>query len=271
MKIKKAKQRRVHPPAEFKIVRLRECPAESPTLDTPTHVEKFWRECVATSPQFDPERETFVVFMLNTRKRFTGFQILSHGTKDTILVGTGEVFRLAVMHNAARIVIAHNHPSGDPPPSEADVKVTRALLGAGELINIELLDHVIIGDARREKGYASLRELGYIHADDAEPADQAQAADGAATPEKKPASFSIVSLEETVYKACSLIDLFQSKLADEWKDRINPKCPDFDQATSSSLIGCQAFAREVKTELSEGVKALFKAWRELRAKAKATA
>ena len=76
-----------------------------------------------------------------------------------------EVFKSAISSNAAAIVLAHNHPSGDPTPSEADVKVTRDLIRAGQLLKIEVLDHVIIGRATsdRPKDYVSLRELGYFY------------------------------------------------------------------------------------------------------------
>ncbi len=80
---------------------------------------------------------------------------------DTILVHPREVFKPAIAANAAAIVLAHKHPSGDPSPSEADNKVTRDLIRAGQLLKIEVLDHVILGRASqdRPKDYASLREL----------------------------------------------------------------------------------------------------------------
>ena len=84
---------------------------------------------------------------------------------DTILVHPREVFRAAIAANAAGIILVHNHPSGDPTPSEADIKVTRDLIRAGQLLKIEVVDHVIIGraTASRAKDYASLRELGYFY------------------------------------------------------------------------------------------------------------
>ena len=87
------------------------------------------------------------------------------GTLDTLLVHPREVFKAAIAANAAAVVLAHNHPSGDPTPSEADIKVTRDLIRAGQLLKIEVLDHVIIGRAtpERPKDYASLRELGYFY------------------------------------------------------------------------------------------------------------
>jgi DNA repair protein RadC len=77
-----------------------------------------------------------------------------------------EVFRPAVIGAAAAIVLAHNHPSGDPTPSEADIKVTRDLIRAGQLLKIDVLDHIVIGqpDGNGNKGYVSLRELGYFFA-----------------------------------------------------------------------------------------------------------
>jgi DNA repair protein RadC len=74
------------------------------------------------------------------------------------------VFRPAIENNAAALVLVHNHPSGDPTPSEADIKVTRDLIRAGQLLKIEVLDHVILGRVtqERQKDYVSLRELGYF-------------------------------------------------------------------------------------------------------------
>ena len=91
---------------------------------------------------------------------------ISDGTLDTILVHPREVFKSAIAANAHAIVLAHNHPSGDPTPSEADIKVTRDLIRAGQLLKIEVIDHVIIGRATsgRAKDYASLREMGYFYA-----------------------------------------------------------------------------------------------------------
>ena len=77
-----------------------------------------------------------------------------------------EVFREAIAERAAALILVHNHPSGDPTPSEADIKVTRDLIRAGQLLKIEVLDHVIIGRAtpERAKDFSSLRELGYFAA-----------------------------------------------------------------------------------------------------------
>jgi DNA repair protein RadC len=106
------------------------------------------------------------VLRLNTRRRLIGEAVkVADGTLDTILVHPREVFRPALEANAAAVVLVHNHPSGDPTPSEADIKVTRDLIRAGQLLKIEVLDHVIIGRATQErpKDYVSLRELGYFY------------------------------------------------------------------------------------------------------------
>ena len=89
---------------------------------------------------------------------------ISQGTLDTLLVHPREVFKCAIAANAASLVLAHNHPSGDPSPSEADIKVTRDLIRAGQLLKIEVVDHIILGRATagRAKDYSSLRELGYF-------------------------------------------------------------------------------------------------------------
>jgi DNA repair protein RadC len=95
-----------------------------------------------------------------------GMEIISQGTLDTILVNPREVFYPAICRKAAAIVLAHNHPSGDPSPSEADIRVTRDLIRAGQLLKIEVLDHIILGKRTddRPKDYFSLREAGYFYA-----------------------------------------------------------------------------------------------------------
>jgi DNA repair protein RadC len=134
--------------------------AESPVLDNPEAVVQLMRE------QFRQDQvETLYALLLNTRRRLIRWQEISQGTLDTILVHAREVFKAAIAANAAALVLVHNHPSGDPTPSEGDIKVTRDLIRAGQLLKIEVLDHVIIGRAtpERAKDYASLRELGYFY------------------------------------------------------------------------------------------------------------
>jgi DNA repair protein RadC len=129
-------------------------------LDTPEAVAALLREDNRLYTV-----ETFQVILVNTRRRLIGVELLSQGTLDTLLVHPREVFSVAVQRRAAAIVLAHNHPSGDPMPSEADIKVTRDLIRAGQLLKIEILDHVIMGQATKERArdWVSLRELGYFY------------------------------------------------------------------------------------------------------------
>jgi DNA repair protein RadC len=123
------------------------------------------REQLPQSPAYNPDVESLIVVFLNTRRRPIGWQIISTGTLDTLLVHPREVFKPAIVMNAAAIILAHNHPSGDPTPSEADIKVTRDLIRAGQLMKIDVMDHIILGTAtpERPKAWASLRELGYFY------------------------------------------------------------------------------------------------------------
>ena len=152
---------------EYKVIALRECPLpeQMQMCDEPDKAAEYWRQHIVTCPYFNPECECLVVLLLNTRKRIKGHHLVSIGTLDTLLVHPREVFRLAVIASAASVVIMHNHPSGDPTPSDADIKVTRDLIRAGQVLKIDLLDHVILGRAteQRAKDWASLRELGYFY------------------------------------------------------------------------------------------------------------
>jgi DNA repair protein RadC len=102
------------------------------------------------------EQEHLVVVLLDTRNRWLRTVEVYVGSLNTSVVRIGEVFREAVRANAASLIVAHNHPSGDPSPSPEDVAVTRALAEAGRLLDIEVLDHVIIGRDR----HLSLRQAG---------------------------------------------------------------------------------------------------------------
>ena len=147
-------------PKEWKLVALRECPTpdEMAMCDTPEAAANYWRTHVTSNPHFNPDCECFVVLLLNTRRRIKGHHLVSIGTLDTILVHPREVFRNALVAAAAAIVLMHNHPSGEPQPSEADIKVTRDLIRAGQLLKVDVLDHVIVGNPT----HCSLRELGYF-------------------------------------------------------------------------------------------------------------
>jgi DNA repair protein RadC len=134
--------------------------AERPLLDSPERISDWLREDFRATGV-----ERLVVLLLDTRHRLIRVEELAHGTLDAIHVHAREVFKHAIAANAAAIALAHNHPSGDPTPSEADIKVTRDLIRAGQLLKIDVVDHVILGrkTTQRERDFASLRELGYFY------------------------------------------------------------------------------------------------------------
>jgi DNA repair protein RadC len=124
--------------------------------------EKFAIRCPADVAQMlmaeiaRQEQEHFVVVLLDTRNRVISQRTVYIGSLNSSHIRVGEVFRDAVRQNAAGVIVAHNHPSGDPTPSPEDVEVTRQLRAAGDLMDIELLDHLVIGHNR----FISLRERG---------------------------------------------------------------------------------------------------------------
>ncbi|KKE80518.1 DNA repair protein RadC [Oceanobacillus caeni] len=104
------------------------------------------------------KQEHFVVLFLNTKNQVIHRQTIFIGSLNASIVHPREVFREAVKRSAASIIVAHNHPSGDPSPSQEDIHVTRRLVESGKMIGIELLDHLIIGDRK----FISLKEKGYL-------------------------------------------------------------------------------------------------------------
>lgn len=104
------------------------------------------------------KQEHFVCLYLNTKNQIIGEETIFIGTLNSSLVHPREVFMYAVKYSAAGIICLHNHPSGDCIPSQEDISVTKRLIDNGELMGINVLDHLIIGD----KKYTSLKEKGYI-------------------------------------------------------------------------------------------------------------
>ena len=148
-------------PHEYKVTPLRECPTpeQLQQCDTPDRAAEYWRMHIATHPYYNPDCECFAVLLLNTRRKVKGHHLVSIGTLDTILVHPREVFRVAIATAASALIVMHNHPSGESTPSEADIKVTRDLIRAGQLLKMEVLDHVVIGNGN----FSSLRALGYFY------------------------------------------------------------------------------------------------------------
>lgn len=108
---------------------------------------------------FDMENqpnEVFAILCLNTKNKIVGVHTISIGSLNASIVHPREVFKAALLNNAASIILAHNHPSGDPEPSREDIETTHRLVNAGNILGIKVLDHIIIGDGR----YISLKEQG---------------------------------------------------------------------------------------------------------------
>jgi DNA repair protein RadC len=145
---------------EYKVVALRECPLPKELLpgDTPEQAVEYWRVHVETAAGYNPECESLVVVLLNSRMRVKGHHVVASGLLDSVMSHPREVFRCAVAASAYGILLMHNHPSGDPTPSAADLGITRQMARAGELLKIALFDHVIVGDGK----HVSLRQLGII-------------------------------------------------------------------------------------------------------------
>lgn len=104
----------------------------------------------------DQDREEFVILMLNVKNRVIGINSVSVGTLTGSLVHPREVFKPLLLHNAAGVILAHNHPSGDPTPSAEDKAITERLRQVGEVMGIVVLDHIVVGDNR----YVSFADAG---------------------------------------------------------------------------------------------------------------
>jgi len=102
------------------------------------------------------EQEHLRVLLLDTKNCVLASRNVYKGNVNTSVIRIAELFRVAIRHNSTAMIIAHNHPSGDPTPSPEDVRVTRQIVEAGDLLDIEVLDHLIIGQGR----YVSLKERG---------------------------------------------------------------------------------------------------------------
>ena len=128
--------------------------AERPQFQSPTVAAPMLAQYIG-----DTDREVFVIAMLTIRHRVLGLHTVSVGCLTSSLVHPREVFKPAILSGSAAIIAAHNHPSGDPEPSAEDTALTRRIASAGTLLGIELLDHLILGEAGR---FVSLRERGVL-------------------------------------------------------------------------------------------------------------
>lgn len=126
-------------------------PDDRPTIHSPADAAALVQYEMSALPQ-----EHLRVINLDTRNRVINIEKLYVGSLNASTVRVGELFRPAIARNSAAIIVLHNHPSGDPSPSPEDVALTRSIVGAGKLLDIEVLDHLVIGQGR----WVSLKERG---------------------------------------------------------------------------------------------------------------
>ena len=122
---------------------------------SPERVAMFGKHFLRMHEQSE---EYMYMICVNTKLELTSIFEISHGNVNSSIVGTREVFQKALLANAVSIFLMHNHPSGDTTPSREDIQVTKRLVDAGNLIGVQVLDHIIIG----RPGFTSLKEKGYI-------------------------------------------------------------------------------------------------------------
>jgi DNA repair protein RadC len=142
---------------QFNLVHL----GEVEKINTPDQAAAYLQSAIDTHPV----QEGFYVILLDRKNHPLGRVLVTLGTLTSSLVHPREVFRPAILASAASVILAHNHPSGDPSPSAADIQVTRQLREASRAVDIEILDHVIVGSKESDPtkvGYYSFRDTGLL-------------------------------------------------------------------------------------------------------------
>jgi DNA repair protein RadC len=132
---------------------------DRPCVDSPGAAAELMRPLLAGRT-----REEFWVLLLDTKNRLIAAEQITVGLLDRSPIHAREVFREAVSRSCSRLILLHNHPSGDPCPSAEDISSTQSLAAAGKIIGIEVLDHVVVGERTpsRERFWTSLREQGLL-------------------------------------------------------------------------------------------------------------
>jgi DNA repair protein RadC len=142
---------------------LNQYKAAQTLMDSPEAAFNLWQEVVADDPGHEPDKEHLVAVLVNSKMRMIGYHVVSVGSLNEAIAHPREVFRAAILAGAYAFILMHNHPSGDPTPSQADMRVTRKIVEAGKIMDISLLDHVIVGSADGGRApYYSFREAGLL-------------------------------------------------------------------------------------------------------------
>ena len=150
---------------EAKIVYKNVVKIDETSLSDDESAVRYIQKFIDFHDDFDHEVEHFMVIALDRKMKPKGIKIISKGTVSATLVHPREAFRFAIIESASAVIVTHNHPSGDPAPSKADIQVTRQLRDAAKVIGIELVDHIVIGDKDSDpnnKGYYSFNNAGLI-------------------------------------------------------------------------------------------------------------
>jgi DNA repair protein RadC len=147
-------------PRGWKVVAVRETPPPETLMhvSAPPEAMEYWQQHVATAAHYNPDCECLVVLLINTKQRVRSHQVVSIGSLNETTAHPREIFRLAVAAAACSILLMHNHPSGEPEPSSNDMKLTKRIKDAGEILQITVYDHIIVGHQR----YFSFRESGLM-------------------------------------------------------------------------------------------------------------
>jgi hypothetical protein len=140
----------------IKVVRVSE-PAPAATIDSPENALGYWRSVIERKRWFDASKEIVVVILLSTRYDVQAYSLVSIGSMNESIAHPREIFRPAVACGSFAIVLMHNHPSGNPAPSHSDRSLSERVQRCGELLQIRMLDHVIVGDGNN---YWSWEESG---------------------------------------------------------------------------------------------------------------
>jgi DNA repair protein RadC len=132
-------------------------------VDSPERIYEFWKAIIEEQPDHESDKESLVVILLNRRLRAYAWHRVSLGTVDSCTAHPRDILRPVIVAGAYGFALMHNHPSGDPTPSQADTSLTRRIAEASNLMQVKFLDHVVVGKpAPGRAPYYSFRESGYI-------------------------------------------------------------------------------------------------------------
>ena len=133
-------------------------------MDSPKAVFDFWKTVISKKPDFEPEKENLITILVDTRLKPIAYNLIALGALNECIAHPREIFRPAIAASAFGFILSHNHPSGDPSPSEMDRQLTAQIKKGAAILQLSMLDHVIVGDERSASGtpYFSFKEAGLL-------------------------------------------------------------------------------------------------------------